>query len=82
MSGSLIPKAMHEKNTTTNWDNHIGVFQTKSKSTVSFQLPELDHTKFVIYVMHVDDTNNYHQYDMIMVQELTQELFPYNKLSD
>ena len=36
------------------------------KETISFQQPKLSHIKTITYAMHVDDTNNYHQYDMIV----------------
>ena len=53
ISSRLIPKARRKKNTTTKCDTRRGVFQDQAKSTVSFQLPELYHTKTITYVMHV-----------------------------
>ena len=68
LSVSLIPKARRNNYTTTNWYTQGGVFKTQAKETLSFQLPELYHTKTITYDMHVDDTNNSHRYDMIMVR--------------
>ena len=68
LSVSLIPKARRNNYTTTNWYTQGGAFKTQAKETLSFQLPELYHTKTITYDMHVDDTNNSHRYDMIMVR--------------
>ena len=66
----LYPEALYPrhgvKKTTTKWDTHGGVFKTQAKATVSFQLPDLEHTKNITYAMHVYDTNNSRRYDMIM----------------
>ena len=78
----LTPKARRKKNTTTKWDSRGWVFQTQAKAAVLFQLPELDHTKTITYVVHVYDTKKSHLYDMIMGQELMQELGLDIKFSD
>ena len=74
ISNSPIPKSWCKKKTTNKWDTHVGLFQTQIKSTVLLELPYLVHTKTITYDMHKYDTNNSHQYEIIMVQELIQEL--------
>ena len=58
LSGICIPKEHIKKNTTNNGYTCGGVFQTQAKATVSFQLPELYHTKNITYAIHVYNKNN------------------------
>ena len=55
ISGSLIPKARQNNNTTANWETRGDLFKTQSKETVSFQLPELKNAKAIAYTIHVYD---------------------------
>jgi hypothetical protein len=56
------------------WSTQAGNFTTKYKAKVEFLMPELDATKSVTWMFHVDDSPGVHRYDMIIGRDNLSEL--------
>ena len=71
--GKHTQKLRHKKTQPVKWITRGGNFLTTHKTNVELVLPELDVTKSVTWVFHVNDSQKKFRYDMILGWELLLE---------
>ena len=80
--GKHKQKLCHKNTQPVKWSTKGGDFLTTYKTNVELVLTELDATKRMKWIFHVDDLQKHSRYDMIIGRDLLLELKLYLCFSD
>ena len=72
--GKQTRKLCHKNTHPIKWSTQGVEFLNTYKTNIKLVLPELDATKSIVWVLHVDDSQKYLWYDMIIGRDLLLEL--------
>ena len=71
----MVHRLKKKSSKTTTWQTKAGTFQTSSKVTCKFTLPEFHQNKDITWKMYVDESDKEEsRYDMIIGRDLLTEL--------